>query len=196
MILTVLPPAAPAPTAPAFIEPMLASKLPIGLDADSYDPAEFVMEEKFDGIRLVVRVAGGRVRSWSRLGNLRTLSIDVMGQLARMPDGVYDGELIEGSHSYDVHEGAALVLFDLLETLGRSAMHLSQTDRRRLLETAYSPVDVDGPVSLTVQQAPSVAGVVAIWARGGEGTIIKRRSACYRPGHRTADWVKVKARRR
>jgi ATP-dependent DNA ligase len=39
---------------------------------------------------------------------------------------------------------------------------------------------------------PGRPGVEAIWARGGEGAMIKRAGSLYRPGWRSPDWIKVK----
>lgn len=182
-----------------FVEPMLASKMPDGWDADRYDASAFVMEEKYDGHRIVITVSGGEVRAWSRLANARTLPTHIGSLMARMPDGTYDGELIvPGDHSYGVTAGAnsgreALVLFDIIEVLGRSITGEAQDQRRRFLEVAFGALDGAAGVQLSEQHAPSMDTVRAIWARGGEGAIIKSRTATYRPGYRTGDWVKVKA---
>ena len=54
----------PARSLTTMLEPMLASLE----DAPLLDPA-LVYEPKYDGIRAIVEVGGGRVRLWSRLGN-------------------------------------------------------------------------------------------------------------------------------
>ena len=184
-----------------FISPMLASKMPDGWDADRYDAAAYVMEEKFDGHRLIVRKNGGDAVAWSRLGNKRTLPNHIADAMRLLPVGVYDGELIvPGMKSYDVTAGVntgreALVLFDLLEALGQDTTRRTQDERRALLEVAVEAAVERGGVRLTEQFAPSVKTVKAIWARGGEGAIIKRRNAPYRPGVRSPDWVKAKGLR-
>lgn len=208
----VAPKAAPIPAADApktekveaqrergFIEPMLASKMPDGWNADRYDERAFVLEEKYDGHRIVTTVSGGAVKAWSRLANARTLPTHIEALMAKMPDGTYDGELIvPGNKSYAVTAGVntgkeALVLFDLIEVLGRPVVAETQDTRRKLLEVAYGMLDGTTGVSLSAQHAPSSGAVKAIWARGGEGAIIKSRTAKYQPGYRSGDWVKVKA---
>lgn len=182
-----------------FIEPMLASKMPDGMNADSYDARAFVMEEKYDGHRLVITVTGGAVRAWSRLANGRTLPTHLNDLMAKMPDGTYDGEIIvPGNKSYGVTAGAnagneALVLFDVIEVLGRSIKAETQDKRREFLTVAYGMLDGQKGVELSKQMDPSSAAVKEIWARGGEGAIIKSRNAKYQPGYRSGDWVKVKA---
>lgn len=205
-------PAPEAKRAEDFISPMLASKMPEGWGPDRYEASLFVMEEKFDGIRLMSRV-DSRARGWSRAGNLQEMDEPVRVGLGKLPPGVYDGELVarEGSgaaaKSYRVKANSrskvqVLVLFDMPEALGQSTAKFSQDERRAALEVAYEALagytatSRDGmvyqPIVLSEQFPPSMAKVRAIWDRGGEGAIIKRRCGSYRPGVRTNDWVKVK----
>ena len=183
-----------------FISPMLASKMPDGLDADFYATDDYVLEEKMDGHRIMVRVAnkGNAVTAWSRLGNTRTLPAHIDSLMSYMPDGVYDGELIiPGMHSSDVVAGMnsgqeVLVLFDMLETNGSSIMNEPFSVRRQFLETAFEAIGPSDIVKLAYQTIPSVQTVKEIWNRGGEGAILKRLGAKYSPGWRTPDWIKCK----
>jgi ATP-dependent DNA ligase len=86
-----------------------------------------------------------------------------------------------------------LILFDILETLGRSIKDVKLSERRAFLEVAYSSLGYSRHVKLAEQEAPSMAKVKAIWKRGGEGAIIKRLSSKYSPGWRSPDWIKIKA---
>jgi ATP-dependent DNA ligase len=182
-----------------FVNPMLASKMPTGKTADSFSPAEYVMEEKFDGHRLVVRVENGKARAWSRLGNERKLPSHIAAIMNDLPTGVYDGELIVPSsqHSYAVTDlsnagSEALVLFDMIEVDGHSIAKESNKVRVEFLKVALE--NVEGRIVYQAQQfAPTLKAVKAIWARGGEGAIIKKTSAPYRVGYRSPDWIKVKA---
>ncbi len=181
-----------------FVSPMLASAMPVGRNADSFDHL-YIMEEKFDGHRLVVRVENGKARAWSRLGNVRTLPIHIAAVMVRMPAGVYDGELIVPSnqHSSAVTELSnagqeALVLFDMIEVDGHSIAHESNKRRVEFLTVAFGVIE--GRVVYQAQQfKPTLKAVQAIWNRGGEGAIIKKISASYRVGYRSPDWIKVKA---
>ena len=154
-----------------FVNPMLASKMPDGKTVDDYDTPDYIMEEKFDGHRIIVRVEskvygssamghgiGGqtitrgdiKVTAWSRLGNTRTLPDHIRTVVEELPDGLYDGELIvPGQHSYDVTEGQnsgteALVLFDLIEALDTPIAKEPYSVRRNFLEVAYSTFDLPG----------------------------------------------------
>lgn len=181
----------------AFLQPMLA--FAEGKSPDSYSATDWTLEEKFDGHRIVMAVSASKVVAWSRTEKSRTLPTHILAQASKLPDGTYDGELIvPGKHSYDVTAGMnsgteTLVLFDLLAALGQSTTSEPQSLRRAMLEVAFGALDVrQKAIVLTTQQAPSQKAVDAIWKRGGEGAIIKRLSARYQPGFRSADWIKVK----
>lgn len=193
-------PIVPFGTVKDFISPMLASKMPDGLDADFYATDDYVMEEKYDGHRIIIRNYAGVLTTWSRLGNVRTLPAHIAKVMKEMPAGVYDGELlVPGMHSYDVTAGQnsgqeVLVLFDILEINGTSIMNEPLAVRHEFLTTAYGIFEGDEPYALFIapQMAPSTAKVKFIWGRGGEGTVIKRLGAKYSPGWRTPDWIKCK----
>ncbi|MGH7746941.1 MAG: hypothetical protein ACREQ5_19630, partial [Candidatus Dormibacteria bacterium] len=110
---------------------------------------------------------------------------------------VYDGELtVPGGHSYGVTAGMnagteVLVLFDRLEMDGKSIMNYELRGRRLHLEAAFNARDFKGLV-LAEQQKPSMKAVEKIWKAGGEGAMLKDPTSRYRPGYRSADWIKVK----
>src|SRR5690242_10922580 len=78
-----------------MLEPMLASLTGAPLE----DPA-FVYEPKYDGIRAIVDISGGRARLWSRLGNEKTAQFpEIAGALERWSRRaarplVLDGEIV------------------------------------------------------------------------------------------------------
>ena len=86
------------------------------------------------------------------------------------------------------------VVFDLLRVDGTETLPLPFADRRRLLESLVEP----GPTwqLSTLHLEGGTELVEAVAERGMEGVIAKRLSSTYRPGTRTAEWVKVKPRRR
>lgn len=187
-------------TAASFLQPMLASPMPEGWDADHYPAVSHVMEEKFDGHRILTLVKAGKLKSWARSEKGRTLPTHILNIMAELPDGLYDGELIvPGKHSYDVTAGIntgteVMILFDLLSALGQSTTSFIFEMRRQLLETAFQAIKRKRTtaVRLAKQQAPSMKEVKLIWKRGGEGAVIKRLASLYHPGGRTDDWIKVK----
>ncbi len=187
----------PVPMCPA---PMLASAMTEPVSGAAFDRrfagGAWVMEEKLDGHRLIAVVTDGQVAAFARPGRdgvakSRDLPAHIVTELQRFPDGVYDGELLAPSgKSWDVTTvGAQLVfvVFDVLHVEG------SYDRRRTALLDALRVLPLGQTAVSTVESvAPSWSAVEAIWKRGGEGVIVKRRASYYRPGYRSPDWVKVK----
>jgi len=195
----------PAPVAgPPAVKPMLASAMPEDKTVEDFVGPGWAMEEKFDGHRLTLVVgADGTVTGWSRPGAarpaaLRPLPRQIVADAQRLPVGTYDGELhIPGGTSSDVvrldRQGdLRLALFDAVEILGTNLMGRPLSTRREALALAVAHCEA-GAIVLAEQWPVNLAAVKAIWARGGEGAILKRLDSTYRSGWRTPDWVKVKA---
>jgi ATP-dependent DNA ligase len=180
------------------VQTMQASALPEGNTLKTYAHPGWVLEEKYDGHRMVVQISEDRsAMAWSRAGNVRSLPVHVQKALAAVAPGVYDGELlIPGGTSTDVTALALsnrmeLVLFDILR-VGRvqSTLHLTLSERRALLEVALSKADV--PVRISSQVPVSERALQRIWDRGGEGAILKSVLSKYLPGKRSPEWIKFK----
>jgi bifunctional non-homologous end joining protein LigD len=82
--------------------------------------------------------------------------------------------------------------FDLLFLDGRSLLDVPLESRKRLLRRVLRPHPL-------VHFATHVAGEGSVFldaalAGGLEGVVAKRRTSRYRPGERSRDWVKIKAR--
>jgi ATP-dependent DNA ligase len=193
-------------TATTLIAPaaMLASAMTTPVTGAAFDAryggGDWRMDLKLDGHRCVVVKRGTDVVGWSRGGahaNAKNLPAHIINALRAMPDGIYDGELVTpGGHSWDVTATAkrgklTLVLFDALEILGESLMNVAQSERRKLLALAVGHAS-GSAVVLVPEYAPSWATVEGLWKGGAEGVILKRSAGLYRPGYRSADWVKVK----
>lgn len=180
------------------IEPMLASKMESAVISDW---TSWAIEEKFDGHRAMVSVSKGEVTAWSRSGKGRELPSQVRMAFSVQPDGIYDGELMgrEGGSFADVRrienqDSAYFVVFDVVDYAGENTRGLRYDDRREILVHAVKPskfVRVADSRNLE-SQADVVAFVSAVWERGGEGAILKRRAAKYQAGRRSPDFVKVK----
>jgi bifunctional non-homologous end joining protein LigD len=183
---------------------MLCQTLEPSQSIDAYSGDAWVLEQKFDGHRVVVCVGEGAVAGWSRPGpgtdvpNSRSLAPQIAEVVLRMPPGVYDGELwLPGGHSWDLarkdlRHARTIQIFDVMELQGQSVMALPYDQRRELLTMAVAKAG--GQTAVVVSEAVPVsrAAVDAIWARGGEGAILKERSSTYRPGKRSWSWLKVK----
>ena len=205
----------PAPenyeTMPEHVKPMLAlaGELPASDKGWAY-------EFKWDGVRAMVYVDGGRVRALTR--NDKTLTgtfpeLRDIGLHLGSRSAILDGEIVAldknsrpsfATLSRRLHVTSATAIerlertipasffaFDLLYLEGRSLTALPYDERRALLES----LKLDGDTFTTPPSITSTAGkeVLRIAAeRGLEGVVIKRRSAPYSPGLRNGDWVKVK----
>lgn len=195
---------------PTNIAPMLAS-----VGAPPRDDAEWAFEAKWDGVRAIAFIDGGRLRLASRNGNDFTASYPEVAPLGAAFGGVQavlDGEIIataEGRPSFaalqrrihvsDPAEVGRLVgdapvsylAFDVLYLGGSSLLKVPYAQRRRLLEG----LDLDGPAWST---PPSWTGVSleqicgATQESGLEGVVAKSLSSRYHPGVRSDAWRKFK----
>ncbi|MEQ8716283.1 MAG: non-homologous end-joining DNA ligase [Acidimicrobiales bacterium] len=183
-------------TAPGFRVPMLATLAEPGDVGDGW-----VVERKFDGIRLVVVRDGDDVALWTRNHNRRDGSFpDLVAALREQPVDrfVADGEVVafeDGRDSFAALHGggAVLFLFDLMHLDGHDLDDVPLVDRRRLLEQAvvfdakirFSP-SLDGDATALLTEA---------CAQGWEGLVAKRAGGRYVHG-RSRDWLKLKCVRR
>jgi len=199
---------------PAFIEPMLASPMPTNLEIV---PNRFVVNEKYDGHRLIVRVGGGGiqndlfmtgspVRAWSRDGLSRVLPRHIIDSLAQFPVCVLDGELlVPGKRSYGVTElsnaaNLKFVAFDIVEMLGQTTCDVAYTHRRAFLEEIFNHPTIHGLQGIGLAWSKPVENFEEIreackevWDRDGEGLILKDKGSLYYPGKRPKNvWIKIK----
>jgi bifunctional non-homologous end joining protein LigD len=196
---------------PDTIKPMLAQAG--GLPASDRG---WAYEFKWDGVRAVVYVDGGRVRALTRndvsltttFPELRDIGLHLGSRSA-----ILDGEIVAldkdsrpnfGTLSKRLHVTSKTVIeqltrstpasffaFDLLYLEGRSLLHLPYDERRRLLES----LKLNGETFATPPSITNTAGSKVLRIaeeRGLEGVVIKRRNAPYSPGQRNGDWIKVK----
>lgn len=182
-----------------FIKPMLASALKDGQEIEDFMDDDYLLEEKYDGWRILV-VKNHAVRCWTRQGNVYAPPQQVAEQLELLAPGTYDGEVyIPGGTGTDVsalhlQHKLRVALFDILRVGAESCTGLVATERRALLEVAASKVD--GATVYVAPQVPvTLKGLKAIWKRGGEGAIIKRKDVRYRPGKRIQRVDQVRKRR-
>ena len=199
---------------PDRIEPMLArtAHLP-------GDDRKWAYEIKWDGVRAIAYVEGGRMRLEARNGRDITGRYPELRELGRALAGreaVLDGEVVafdtDGRPSFQKLQGRMhltsehtvrrlaqsdpvhYVIFDLLWLDGHSLCALPYTERReKLLE-----LGLDGPTWQTPANhvGDGAAMLEASRAQGLEGIIAKRLDSPYAPGRRSPNWVKVKNVRR
>ncbi|MGA7835153.1 MAG: non-homologous end-joining DNA ligase, partial [Acidimicrobiales bacterium] len=196
---------------PEHIKPMLAlaGELP---SSDSGWAYEF----KWDGVRAMVYVEGGRVRALTRNDKSLTSTFPELhdiGLYLGSRSAILDGEIVAldknnrpsfSTLSRRLHltskaaieklartTPASFFAFDLLYLEGRSLLDLPYDERRALLDSLKLNGDTFAtPPSITNTPGADVQRIAE--ERGLEGVVAKRRRAAYSPGFRNGDWVKVK----
>jgi bifunctional non-homologous end joining protein LigD len=195
---------------PERLAPMLATvaELP-------EEDAGWGYEIKWDGVRTIVYIEGGRVRLTSR--NLRDVTAQYpelreLGRALGSLEVVLDGEIVtfdeQGRPSFGLLQRrmhvasestvrrlvktvpAVYMIFDLLFLDGRSTMKLPYDERRRLLEE----LELGGPhwQVPAYHQGDGEAMLSATREQGLEGIVAKRLESIYEPGRRSRNWRKVK----
>ena len=196
---------------PERIQPMLATTGPLPAS-----DAGWAYELKWDGVRAIVYVDGGRVRALTRNDKDLTASfpeLRAVGEMLGARPAILDGELValgpDGRSSFGLLQQrlhlsgsgevtrrarkvpVRYVVFDVLHLDGRSLLDLPYDDRRQRLES----LGLSGESVTTGDSVRDVAGadVLAAAKRSGlEGIIAKRRDSRYRAGRRGSEWLKVK----
>ncbi len=206
--------------APAGFEPLPATLSPmLAVPGDLPTGGGWVFEFKWDGIRVLLWIDGGRPRALSRNGKDVTGAFPELRELAEAVGSdqmVLDGEIVvlgEGGrpsfsrlqHRMHVQkpkdaaraaarDPASLVVFDLLHLNGSSLIGLPYDERRAQLEQ----LGIAGPswgVDPSFTEEPADAVLRTAVSLGMEGVVAKRRSSTYQPGVRSSDWIKVKDQR-
>jgi bifunctional non-homologous end joining protein LigD len=195
---------------PETLKPVLA--IPGTLPPASEDD-EWSYEFKWDGVRAIVRVEGGRVQVFSRAGNDVTVSYpELLGLGAQLgsTQALLDGEIVAfsgGRPSFSalqqrMHVSTAAqarrlaeqqpvtyLAFDVLHLEGRSTLSLPLQRRRELLED----LEVKGAHWQTppAYRGEGAAVLAASQEQGLEGVVAKRVDSPYLPGQRSPDWIKI-----
>jgi len=198
---------------PELVRPMLA--VPGPLPAVE---AGWGFEFKWDGIRTVAYVRGGRIRLLSRNDLDVTVSYPELrhaGEALGSRDAVLDGEIVafdqsarpsfsllqQRMHVTDPTKARRLadetpvvyLVFDVLYLDGRRTIDLSYRRRRQALDGIEF-----GTGNLVVPPWFDGDGADVLRAsseQGLEGVVAKRLDSPYQPGRRSRDWVKVKLTR-
>jgi bifunctional non-homologous end joining protein LigD len=198
------------PVLPRNLQPMLASPGPLPPDDGSW-----VVEVKWDGVRVLVAVEGGDLRITSRAGNDVSAAYPELAGLVDAVSGplLLDGEVVAldsagrsdfGRLQSRMHVRrpspelvrsvpVVLVAFDVLHT-AEPLLATPWSQRRAVLDG----LALAGPSwqASPVFERDGRAVLDATRAQGMEGVVAKRRDSRYEPGRRSDCWVKVKHVRR
>ena len=174
----------------------------------------WAFEIKWDGVRAILFVEGGRVRAQSR----NDLDVSAafpelagIGGFLGMTTCVLDGEIValdedgrpsfarlqhrmhvanqRGTRRRAVSDPVTFVAFDVLYLRGHSLLAETYEERRAARESLH----LSGETFTTTELFRDVSGQDVLDAavqNGLEGVVAKRRDSPYRPGRRSTDWVR------
>jgi DNA ligase-1 len=179
-------------------------------------PEEFLVEDKFDGIRAQAHVENGRVAIYSRtMDEITHRFPELVEPLRSLPSAaIIDGEIIPANGEVILpfselqkrlgrkNVGAqllkavpvVLVTYDLLYGAGKVLIDQPLSERRHLLAQL---VPDQGPLRMSRGKLLREAALLddefeQARARGNEGLMIKSPGSSYKPGRRGRDWLKLK----
>src|SRR5687767_8636151 len=172
-------------------------------------PEEFLVEDKFDGIRAQAHVANGRVAIYSRtMDEISHRFPELVDPLRSLPtDVIIDGEIVPANDEAILPFSelqkrlgrktvgtqllqavpVILVAYDLLYADSKILIDEPLAERRRILEEVV-PGNY-GPLRLSEGKIFNQAGLLddefdRARARGNEGLMIKSPGSSYKPGRR------------
>jgi bifunctional non-homologous end joining protein LigD len=201
-----MPAGATPKASPATLKPLLATLA----DRPPNEPAEWTYEAKFDGYRILARVAARRVRLITRNGHDWTDKLPHLGKALlsmRLKPGWLDGEIVmldeRGATRFQQLQNAidsartgdiVYFLFDLPHYAGHDLTKVPVEQRRALLRSILE----GAPASIRFSDAfegPPDQLVTSACKLGLEGIIGKRRGSFY-SSRRSPDWIKLKCAQR
>jgi DNA ligase-1 len=179
-------------------------------------PDEFLVEDKFDGIRAQVHAKEGRVAIYSRtMDEITHRFPELLEPLSQFStDVIIDGEIVPAnddvilpfselqkrlgrktvSDELMATVPVVLVAYDLLYASGKVLINEALQGRREILQ---SLIPNHGPIRMSAGKTFQDAALLdaefdMARARGNEGLMIKSPSSIYKPGRRGRDWLKLK----
>lgn len=178
---------------------------------DLADPSEWVIEDKFDGIRSQVHFDSGRVAIYSRgMEEITTAFPEVVTLFTPFTgSGVVDGEILAW------RDGRALSFNLLQQRIARKRVRTSLLNDVPVVFMAYDLLLRDErlllqhpfeerraaleklPLLLSIQRDAATHDDLdqlfsEARSRGNEGLLLKHRGGLYEPGRRSGTWLKLK----
>ena len=188
---------------PQFVQPMMAQSA-----KEPFDSPDWIFEIKLDGYRAItVFDSAGKPHLWSRNGlalEAKFPAVATAVSKLKLRSTVLDGEVVavdeNGIPRFQLlqrfqKQPTAPTLYYVFDVLWYNGDDLTGNpilDRRSVLERVVKPregvqlgsyVEVEGKALFNLTKE-----------KGMEGIIAKRKDSIYRPGKRTSDWLKIKAR--
>ncbi len=168
-----------------------------------------IAQEKFDGTRIIVVKENGKIQMQTRSGknDLASEYPDIVNELLSTVEKqfIFDGELVfinKKTGCVEFLTGLAketreayepkLMLFDVLELDEGNFRNSPQENRTEFVETyvvGYNFKHIGVVHTITSGFDGSYAQVID---GGGEGLVLKKKTALYQDGKRSKDWLKIK----
>ena len=190
---------------PEQLQPQLATLV------DSPPSGDWRYEVKFDGYRILARIDGDDIRLFTRNGHdwsakmprqvaaLRQLGVDsawLDGEMVvNNTQGVADFQALQNAFDTDHDEQITYYLFDLLFLGGRDLRQVPLQDRREALRQLLEHNQADNLLFSADFDQPVDSLLDSACRLDLEGLIGKRVDSVY-SGRRSADWVKLKCKKR
>ncbi len=184
---------------PETIDPMLAT-----LTAEPFDRKGWMFEVKWDGYRILANIKNHEVRLYTRNNNTYTEQFsEVADELKGFNDAILDGEMVvvneKGVSEFQLlqnymrrHQGTLVYyVFDILYLDGKDLHQLPLSERKEILRDLI-PEGNRVRFSEGVEEKGK-AFYKAAKDNGLEGIIAKNLKSTYQYGHRSLDWLKIKA---
>ena len=197
------------------MEFMLA--IPLQRLEDLASPTDWMVEDKYDGIRSQIHFDSGHVRIYSRgMEEVTTAFPELTRAFSQFAgNGLVDGEILAWRDNRALNFNVlqqrlarknvratlmsevpvVFVAYDLLLRDGALLFYHALEDRRRLLAELFQaqglPLRLSSEYGVSTHQELEAVFQEAR-ARGNEGLLLKRRGSLYEPGKRSGAWQKLK----
>ena len=197
------------------MEFMLAK--PVDRLEDIATPAEWIIEDKYDGIRSQVHFASGHVRIYSRgMEDVSSSFPEIIEAFSKLPgNGLVDGELLawrdNRALNFNVLQGrlarkrvratllqqipVVFMAYDLLLRDERLLLDDPYEERRIALEKLFARQELPlllSPQHIAVTKKEIDGLFLEARERGNEGLLLKQKGSLYEPGRRSGSWQKLK----
>lgn len=190
-----------------MIEPMLLKTCKES-DLTKYEK-DWIAQEKYDGTRIIVTKENGNIKMQTRSGknDLASEYPEIVRELLATGEKqfILDGELVffrkdngkakfltglakETRVDYEV----ILKLFDILESDSNNFRYSPQVIRTKIVEDFVNEYKMRHIESVYTYHKDFNTCYTNIINGGGEGLVLKKKTAIYQDGKRSKDWLKVK----
>jgi bifunctional non-homologous end joining protein LigD len=168
-----------------------------------------IAQEKFDGTRIIVVKENNKISMQTRSGknDLASEYPDIVKELlaTTQTSFILDGELVfvnKKTGCVEFLTGLAketreayepkLMLFDVLEFQKFNQRHLSQVERTAWIEKFVASYNFKHVYAIFTILDNFDGSYQQVIDGGGEGLVLKKKTATYKDGKRSSDWLKVK----